>query len=166
MNGIGLMLYLYVRFLIFILGLIPLYVIIKYFKLERDKVKNNAIIQYRDNLKNLMPKAFRNLIISFLFVIILWAVFLYVFLKLYVLVIFMAIIMIALMCFVGFYKFPVYISNDGFYFEKLSTWRAFEGYEKIEDKIKLIGKKYISSDVYLKDKGRKLEEILKRYFKH
>ncbi|XRO76272.1 hypothetical protein ACO3VM_05615 [Methanocaldococcus sp. 10A] len=78
----------------------------------------------------------------------------------------MAIIMIALMCFVGFYKFPVYISNDGFYFGKLYTWRAFEGYEKIEDKIKLIRKKYISSDVYLKDEDGKLEEILKRYFRY
>ncbi|WP_456415971.1 hypothetical protein [Methanocaldococcus sp.] len=163
MNVVGLILYLYVGFLLFLLGMIPIYYVIKYSKLEREKIKNNAIIQYRENLKNLMPKSFRNLVISFLFIIVVITVVNIFVFKLYTFALIIDIILFILMCFVGFYRFPVYISKDGFYFEKLYTWRCFEGYEKVGDKIKLIGKKYISSDVYLKD-DKKLEEVLKRYF--
>jgi len=69
MNGIGLMLYLYVGILSALLGLAPMYFI--FFecpKLEMEKIKKDIILQYKDNLKNLMPSTFNQLIISFLFV--------------------------------------------------------------------------------------------------
>jgi hypothetical protein len=56
MNGIGLAIYLYVAILSALFGLVPMYFI--FFecpKLEIEKIKNNIILQYKDNLKNLMP---------------------------------------------------------------------------------------------------------------
>jgi hypothetical protein len=64
----------------------------------------------------------------------------------------------------GLKKYKVEVYKDGFYFNQFYSWGDFKRYEKIGGKIKLIGKRYTSPDSYLKDKDRKLEEILKKYF--
>ncbi|EHP86712.1 hypothetical protein [Methanotorris formicicus] len=166
MNGIELMLYIYFRFLAFIFVIIPLYMIMKYSKLEKERIKNKAIVQYKDNLKNIMPSVFRQLFITFLLVFIGFGVFLYIVTKSLVFSITVTTVMVLMICFIGFYKFPAYICEDGLYFNQYYTWKGFNGYERIGDTIKLIGKKYITPDIYLKDKNGEIEEILKKYFKY
>ena len=61
---------------------------------------------------------------------------------------------------------PVYIYRGGFYFNRIYTWRGFDGYKRVGDSIKLIGKKWVFPNVYLKDEDGKVEEILKKYFSH
>jgi len=167
MNGIGLMLYLYVGILSALLGLAPMYFI--FFecpKLEMEKIKKDIILQYKDNLKNLMPSTFNQLIISFLFVGLIVGAMFYLITKSIVMLIAPIVCMLFIIYVVGFHKYPVYVYKGGFYLYRIYTWRGFDGYERIGDKIKLIGKKGISSDVYLIDKDGKIEEMLKKYFKH
>ena len=74
--------------------------------------------------------------------------------------------MLFILYIVGLHKYPVYIYRGGFYFNRIYTWRGFDGCERVGDSIKLIGKKWVSPNVYLKDKDGKVEEILKKYFSH
>ena len=166
MNGVGLMLYFYVAILSALFGLVPMYLIFfKYPKLEIEEIRNDIIIQYRDNLKHLMPSTFNQLIVSFLFVGLGVGIFLYYVTKAIIILIAPIACMLFIIYVIGFHKHPIYIYKGGFYFHRIYTWRGFDGYERIGDKIKLIGKKYVSPDVYLKDEDGKLEEILKKYFR-
>ncbi|AEF96638.1 hypothetical protein [Methanotorris igneus] len=166
MNGIGLAIYLYAGFLSFILGLLPLYVFIKYPKLER---KNKELVySYPDNLKNVIPKAMYDMLIVFAVIPAAFITFFcYLLGKIDIFAILIAIFCYLFLCYVlCFKRYIVEIYKNGFYFNQFYTWNAFDGYEKIGNKIKLIGKKWISPNVYLRDKDGKLEEILKKYFKY
>jgi hypothetical protein len=167
MNGIGLAIYLYVAILSALFGLVPMYFI--FFecpKLEIEKIKNDIILQYKDNLKNLMPSTFNQSVVLFLSVGLGVGIFFYYITKAIVTLIAPMACMLFILYIVGLHKYPVYIYRGGFYFNRIYTWRGFDGYERVGDSIKLIGKKWVSPNVYLKDKDGKVEEILKKYFSH
>ena len=165
MNGIGIAIYIYAGFLSFIFAFIKLYAFLRYSKLERKYKK--IVYTYSDSLKNTIPYSFYGALFSFTVVFAVFVIFSYFTfgLDLYscLVIMFCYFFIIYLIC---FKKYKVEVYKDGFYFNQFYTWKGFNGYEKINEKIKLIGKKWVLPDVYLKDRDGRIEEILEEYFKH
>ncbi|WP_457613741.1 hypothetical protein [Methanocaldococcus sp.] len=165
-NVLGDAIYLYVGFLLVILGLAPIYLIFfKLPKLEVRKIREEVISQYYDNLKNIMPSVFNQLLILFLIIGIIIGLFLYFLTKSFLMLISPIACMFFVLYVAGIKKYPVYIYKNGFYFNGIYTWRGFSGYAKIGDKIRLIGKRGITVDMYLRDVDGKVERILKESLK-
>ena len=155
----------YAGVVVFVIAVLGIYAIYKTSKLEK-RHNGEIVYTYFDNFKNIIPFGFLGVLISFTIVLILFLMLSYfIFGVMDLLLIEVSFFIYGMFIYImGLKKYKVEVFKDRFFFIQFFSWGDFKRYEKIGGKIKLIGKRYTSPDSYLKDKDRKLEEILKKYF--